>query len=130
MNNKIDWNKPLRTTEGYKVRRVLCLDAIDPDGPDGCVLVELWSGRVARFSIEGKAAFWGDVNLENYSELFDVPVDTLIWVKEFTNNHWIPRYFAGEQDGHPTGWNDGRTSKTAVNKDDVTKWNLYSLTHP
>ena len=123
----IDWKKPLRTIEGCKVRRVLCLDAIDPDGP---VLVELVNGGVVRFTNEGKAAHCRTVSIENYSELSDIPVDTPIWVKDLANNRWLPRYFAGEQNGHPTCWDEGCTSKTSVSEDKVTEWKFYSLTRP
>ena len=122
----IDWNKPLRLTDGRKVHRVLCLDAIDPDGP---VLAELINGSVVRLSSEGKSPYCG-YYLENYSELSDVPVDTLIWVKDFPTQCWRTRYFAREKNGLAVCWPAGGTSKTSVHEGDVTEWGLYSITKP
>ena len=123
----IDWTKPLRTTGGIKVHRVLCLDSIHPTYP---VLVEMMDARVVRFSIEGINKFWADDNLENYSELSDVPIDTLMWVSDALGHCWEARYFAREKDGHAVCWSDGKTSKTSYNKYNVVEWNLYSLTRP
>ena len=123
---KIDWNKPLRTKRGDKVRRVLCLDAIDLAG---AVLVERMDGCVMRFTIDGKSPYCDD-NLENYSELSDVSVDTLIWVKQGIPDRWISRHFAGEQDGRAACWNSGCTSATAGSKFNVTEWKFYSITRP
>ena len=123
---KIDWNKPLRTKRGDKVRRVLCLDAIDLAG---AVLVERMDGCVMRFTIDGKSPYCDD-NLENYSELSELPMDTLIWVKDSYSTHWVPRYFASERNGRAACWNSGSTSKTAMSVGEVREWELYSIPRP
>ena len=127
MTNKIDWNKPLRKTNGHKVRRVFCTDAIDPSYP---VLVEMMDGCVMRYSSEGIHSVWENSNLENYSELLGVPIDTLIWVKDFPTQCWKTRYFAREKNGLAVCWETGLTSKTSYSECDVLEWKFYSLTRP
>lgn len=39
-----------------------------------------------------------------------IPVDTKIWVKDFENNNWIPRYFAKYENGKVFTYDYGRTS--------------------
>lgn len=42
-----------------------------------------------------------------------VPIDTKVLVKDFDNDEWTPRYFAGvNKNGHPLAWADGKTSFT------------------
>lgn len=39
-----------------------------------------------------------------------IPIDTKIWVKDFENNNWIPRYFAKYENGKVFAYDYGRTS--------------------
>lgn len=52
-----------------------------------------------------------------------VPVDTLIEVSSNLNfNSPVKRYFAKYENGIIYTWNDGRTSLTAYNEEDIKDW--------
>ena len=46
----------------------------------------------------------------------NVPIDTKVLVKNFDNDKWTPRYFAGvNKNGERTAWPSGKTSFTVPN---------------
>lgn len=54
-----------------------------------------------------------------------VPVDTKILVRDFNNQAWIPRYFAGfTGGGYVYAWNNGATSHTEKR---MTAWSQAKL---
>lgn len=75
-------------------------------------------------------AFWLDEEYEepevNWS---NVPVDTLVRVRDFESKEWTLRYFKGIDGEFPgskfMAWDDGRTSKTAYG--DYTHWKYCEL---
>lgn len=79
-------------------------------------------------------AFWLD---EEYKEppkpkvdWDNVPVDTLVRVRDGEYEKWRLRYFSGffEYDSLKYAtWNSGRTSKTAEGTDDFTTWRYCEL---
>lgn len=56
-----------------------------------------------------------------------VPVDTKVYVRDFDNGFWIPRYFARFEDGKIVTWNDGATSFSIDDFNNVSKWNQGKL---
>lgn len=56
-----------------------------------------------------------------------VPVDTKIYVRDFDNGFWIPRHFARFEYGKIVAWNDGATSFSIDDFDNVSKWNQGKL---
>lgn len=60
----------------------------------------------------------------------NVPVDTLVRVRDYEADNWKLRYFAGffEYDSLKYAtWNSGRTSKTANETNDFTCWRYCEL---
>lgn len=56
-----------------------------------------------------------------------VPVDTKVYVRDFDNGFWIPRHFARFEDGKIVTWNDGATSFSIDDFNNVSKWNQGKL---
>ena len=56
-----------------------------------------------------------------------VPVDTKVYVRDFENGFWIPRHFARFEDGKIVTWNDGATSFSIDDFNNVSKWNQGKL---
>lgn len=56
-----------------------------------------------------------------------VPVDTKVYVRDFDNGFWIPRHFARFEDGKIVTWNDGATSFSIDDFNNVSKWNKGKL---
>lgn len=56
-----------------------------------------------------------------------VPVDTKVYVRDFDNGFWIPRHFARFEDGKIVTWNDGVTSFSIDDFNNVSKWNQGKL---
>lgn len=56
-----------------------------------------------------------------------VPVDTKVYVRDFENGFWIPRHFARFEDGKIVTWNDGATSFSIDDFNNVSKWNQGRL---
>lgn len=68
---------------------------------------------------------------EQYSEpIVDwskVAVDTKIWVREFTNTEWYPRYFAKYDGKNVYAWTNGATSFSRLGENDCTVWRYAKL---
>lgn len=56
-----------------------------------------------------------------------VPVDTKVYVRDFDNGFWIPRHFARFEDEKIVTWNDGATSFSIDDFNNVSKWNQGKL---
>lgn len=56
-----------------------------------------------------------------------VPVDTKVYVRDFDDESWIPRYFARFEDGKIFAWTAGTTSFSSDNFDNVTSWKQGKL---
>lgn len=56
-----------------------------------------------------------------------VPVDTKVYVRDFDNGFWVPRHFARFEDGKIVAWNDGATSFSIDDFNNVSKWNQGKL---
>lgn len=56
-----------------------------------------------------------------------VPVDTKVYVRDYDNGTWFPRYFARFEDGKIVTWNDGATSFSIDDFNNVSKWNQGKL---
>lgn len=88
-------------------------------------------GNLECYTCANLFAFWLD---EEYEEppkpevdWSNVPVDTLVRVRDFETDNWKLRYFAGffEYDSLKYAtWNSGRTSKTT---DDFMNWRFCEL---
>ena len=75
-------------------------------------------------------AFWLDEEYEEPEvDWNNVPVDTLVRVRDFESDEWTLRYFKGIDACNPVGrfvaWEDGKTSVTA--NGDYTRWNYCEL---
>ena len=55
-----------------------------------------------------------------------IPVDTLVEVSD-DGEKFIKRHFAKYERGMIFTWSDGRSSKTAYNKNDVVKWKMANI---
>jgi len=75
--------------------------------------------------------FWNESKIpeEAFEQQFpDLDIDTKVLVKEFAENEWQKRYFAGwTDDGKMKCWSDGRTSWTATDETDYFIWNYWKL---
>lgn len=56
-----------------------------------------------------------------------VAVDTKVYVRDFNDEFWLPRYFARFEGGKILTWTDGTTSFSAKGLDYVTLWNQGKL---
>lgn len=65
--------------------------------------------------------------IEPHVDWSKVPVDTKVYVRDFENGFWIPRYFARFEDGKIVTWNDGATSFSIDDFNNVSKWNQGKL---
>lgn len=65
--------------------------------------------------------------VEPHVDWSKVPVDTKVYVRDYENGSWFPRYFARFENGKILTWNDGATSFSAKSVDDVAKWNHGKL---
>lgn len=60
----------------------------------------------------------------------NVPVDTLVRVRDFATDDWRLRYFAGFFENNSlkyATWNNGKTSKTANGPNDFMNWRFCEL---
>lgn len=56
-----------------------------------------------------------------------VPVDTKVYVRDYDDESWRPRYFARFEDGKIFVWTAGTTSFSSYNFDNVTSWKQGKL---
>lgn len=75
-------------------------------------------------------SFWLDEEYEEPEvDWYNVPVDTLVRVRDFESEEWVLRYFKGIDGEFPgskfMAWDDGSTSKTAYG--DYTRWKYCEL---
>lgn len=56
-----------------------------------------------------------------------VPVDAKVFVRDFDNGTWFPRYFARFEDMKIFTWTNGATSFSAKGFDDVIWWHQGKL---
>ena len=78
--------------------------------------------------IESEMHIFDIVNgeFEEFIDWSKVPVDTLVEVSD-DGKGFIKRYFAKYESGMIFTWGDGRSSKTAYNKNDVIRWEYAKL---
>lgn len=67
------------------------------------------------------------VETEQKVDWSKVEIDTPILVRDRTNEKWNKRYFASYEDGRIYTWFEGRTSWSAVGKNDTTCWRPAKL---
>ena len=85
------------------------------------------------YDIEFAVSYKDDLtNIDNlmdlvpYSDWEDVPVDTKVFVKDFEDNEWIPRYFSHFENGYVFTFVNGATSFTC-NREETTSWRFAKL---
>ena len=89
-------------------------------------------GNLECYTCANLFAFWLD---EEYEEppkpevdWSKVPVDTLVRVRDYEDDEWVPRYFVGIDENHKgryVVWAGGATSKTSNDK--YTHWKCCEL---
>jgi hypothetical protein len=67
------------------------------------------------------------MKFEEVIDWAEVPVNTMIWVRESEEYDWLPRHFAKYEDGKVLAWNDGKTSFTATCEGETTSWDYVKL---
>jgi len=69
----------------------------------------------------------GDVTFST-ADIPDLPVDTLIWVRDYSDGKWLPRYLKEfNSKGEAVCWSSGATSKTT---ESYNAWPYCRLTDP
>lgn len=66
----------------------------------------------------------------DFEEIVDwskIPVDTKVLVKSNNLGKWCKRYFAKYESGEVYCWNNGRTSFSKLNENDVVSWQYAKL---
>jgi len=130
----IDFARPCRTIM-EKIKVQILATALPEGLPVAAYFIGGYSGGIVlRYHADGRYTNGAphQFDLENYSELDDVPMDTLIYVRQ-ADGIWKPRYYTGRtsDQGHPICWHEGRISATSKDRNDVFGWELgYSLTKP
>jgi hypothetical protein len=67
------------------------------------------------------------MKFEEVIDWAEVPVNTMIWVRESEEYDWLPRHFAKYEDGKVLAWNGGKTSFTATCEGETTSWEYVKL---
>ena len=67
--------------------------------------------------------------IDSLADFRNLPVDTLVYVRERAMIDWLPRYFRVIENGRVSCWSDGMTSHTAE-KDKHCTWDEASITRP
>ena len=67
------------------------------------------------------------MEFEEVIDWSEVPVNTMIWVRDDEEVDWLPRHFAKYEDGKVLAWNGGKTSFTATGEGETTSWNHVKL---
>ena len=65
--------------------------------------------------------------VETQADWNQIPVDTLILVKNHVNDDWTRRYFAGIENNKVHTWTNGTTSQTTPNLRIWESWNYATL---
>lgn len=91
--------------------------------------ISQWSNRVdirsTCFTEENQQIDIGEyIGIVDWSK---VPVDTPILVKDDYDDKWEKAYFAEYENGMVYAWNNGRTSFSAISKDDTFIWDRAKL---
>lgn len=100
----------------YKCENLICRD---------CIFVK---NKVSDRPCNEKTKEWSEQEyVEPPVDWSKVPVDTKVYVRDFDNGCWIPRHFARFEDGKIVTWNDGATSFSIDDFNNVSKWNQGKL---
>ena len=63
-----------------------------------------------------------ELDFERIVSWDEVPIDTKIFVRDDESDEWIPRHFAGYENGLVQAFRDGRSSFTLKDCDHLTSW--------
>lgn len=115
MGLKLEAGKTYIDADGRKVR-IICTDRTGMGAP--CLgLVDL-DGQEAINSYEkdGTGLDYCDL-VREYDPLEDLTVDTPVWVRDYPDEVWTPRHYAGYKDEHGryVAFMDGKTSHSSEN---------------
>lgn len=124
--NKIDINKQYRTVSGNKVE-ILKVEVANLywsvaaliTSPTGVQYLETYhdDGRVR---LDKQPSQHDLVELSPFDQF---KIDDLVMVRDYDNEPWNHRYFAGvDEKGRAKAWKNGQTSWTIEDRDDYSTW--------
>jgi hypothetical protein len=87
-------------------------------------------GESICLDLQGRRSGGAPVLIEEFNVWSAVAIDTPIWVKEHTEDDWVPRHFAALSGNHVLAWADGTTSHSAPKEFPTTRWELVTLVKP
>ena len=102
------------TNEPTTCNQINCSDCLFDDDRGNC---------------KDKLKNWLDMEYkESEIDWSKVPVDTKVYVRNYKENEWTPRYFARvSSTGIPLVWSNGLTSFTSVGDSGMVYWNYIKL---
>lgn len=114
MGLKLETGKTYIDAEGRKVR-IVCTDRKHRDGYSCMGLVKTGyqdHENVWNYKHDGYGNGTGEDLIREYDPLEDLPVDTPVWVRDYPEEKWNPRHYAGYKDEHGkyAAFKDGKTS--------------------
>lgn len=84
----------------------------------------LFGGRNCEVSLRE----WAEKEYEEQTvDWSKVPVDTPILVRDHKENAWKKRYFAKYENGMVYAWDEGTTSWSACESNNITSWKMANL---
>ena len=120
---KIDISKKYRTRSGYGVE-ILKTSLRNSVFPVVAIINTAEKQILAGFTEYGK--FYGDgesdMDLVEVSPYEDFKIDEPVMVRDFENQSWAKRYFAGVNNGKPSVWCAGATSWSSESNEDFVYW--------
>jgi len=116
----IEIGKKYRTTDGTKVRRILCVDRSHVVYP---VVAELVTGEITTHTLDGVSSGLRDYALVEVKPYEDFKIDEPVMVRRVYGDPWVRRHFAGvNADGKPTTWDYGKTSWSREPYNQISVW--------
>lgn len=101
---------------------------VDSCGKLPCTKCIFRKNKATDISCREKIKEWSEQKcVEPPVDWSKVPVDTKVYVRDFDDESWIPRYFARFEDGKIFAWTAGTTSFSSDNFDNVTSWKQGKL---
>lgn len=129
MGLKLEAGKTYIGVDGRKVR-ITCTDMKGEGAPCGglvdCGLYE----AIYSYGKDGAGLNSSDL-VREYDPLEELPVDTPVWVRDYPEEEWNPRHYAGYKDerGRYVAFFDGKTSHSSRG-DSTMSWYCMTNVNP
>lgn len=137
---KIDLNKTYKTKNGNKVELLSTFVSSNHsemivglvENSDGTYWASHWCADTGEF-VRGAPSGHDLVEVDQFKEFRDLPVDTPVWVRDFDLDEWTPRHWKGlsEDSSFPfIVFHGGQTYHTYGDDAQLINWKYCSIKNP